>query len=84
MMVCFLALVLDWMLQRKLREAGVTASTEVVWQDLESVKAVQVELHGHAFLARTEPAGTAYPAFQALRMALPPRLQPLVVPKTET
>ena len=82
-MVCFLALVLDWMLQRKLRDAGVNASTDVVWQDLESVKAVQVELHGHTFLGRTEPSGTAYPAFQALRMALPPRLQPLVVPKDE-
>lgn len=74
-MVCFLALVLDLSVQRKLREAGVSASTAAVWQDLESVKAVQVELQDHTFLARTEPQGTAYRAFQALHMALPPRLQ---------
>ncbi len=82
-MVCFLALVLDWMLQRKLRDAGMTASTALVCQDLESVKAVQVELAGHAFLGRTAPQGTAYRAFQTLYMARPPRLQPFVVPKTE-
>lgn len=82
-MVCFLALVLDWMLQRKLRDAGFETPTGTVWQDLESVKAVRVELHGHAFLGRTELPGTAHQAFRALRMAPPPRVQPLVVPKTE-
>lgn len=79
-MVCFLAPVLDWMLQWKLRDAGMTASTDLVWQDPESVKAVQVELAGHAFLGRTGPQCMAY---QTLHMALPPRLQPLMVPKNE-
>ncbi len=82
-MVCFLALVLDWMLQQKLREAGMSDPTERVWQDLESVKAVEVEVSGQVYLGRTDPQGTAYKAFQALHLALPPRLHPLVVPKTE-
>jgi hypothetical protein len=84
-MVCFLALVLDWLLQRKLRDAGFTTPTTQVWRDLERVQAVRIDLQDQALLARTELAGSAHEACRALGMAPPPRIQPVpVMPKPET
>jgi hypothetical protein len=84
-MVCFLALVLDWLLQRKLRDAGFTTPTTRVWRDLERVQAVRIDLQDQALLARTELAGSAHEACRALGMAPPPRIQPVpVMPKPET
>lgn len=81
-MICFLALVLDWMLQRKLRAVGFQTTTAPVWRDLERVQAVCIDLGDQELLARTELVGTAHEAFRAVGMAPPPRIQP-VMPKPQ-
>jgi len=75
--VCFLALVMESILARMLKEKRPQASYQEVLKDLEQVKAVRVELDNRAFLLRTELPGRAYDAFQAVGLRPPPRLQPL-------
>lgn len=76
-MVCFLALVLESVLWRKLRAQDPEVSYEEVLADLERLHAVRVELDGEAYLTRTELAGKAYLAFQAVGLRPPLRAQPL-------
>src|SRR5690606_29289363 len=76
-MVCFLALVLESVLWRKLREHAPDVSCDEVLADLERLHAVRVDLDGEAYLTRTELAGKAYLAFQAVGLRPPLRAQPL-------
>jgi len=76
-MVCFLALVLEWVLQRKLAQAGCMAQVSQVLRDLERLHAVEVDVAGMRMLARTELEGTAYEAFKALGLRPPHRVQRL-------
>jgi len=78
-MVCFLALVLEWVLQRKLAQAGCMAQVSQVLRDLERLHAVEVDVAGMRMLARTELEGTAYEAFKALGLRPPNRVQRLDV-----
>jgi len=70
-MVCFLALVLEMALRKKLKELG----KEVRYQDLllhlSELKAVEVQLGERRYLARTELVGLADLAFKAVRMRPP-------------
>ena len=72
--VCFLAFLLEVELERRLREQGVGASFREVVSDLKRVKAVQLEVKGKQYLARTELSGRAYQGFRAAGVAVPPRV----------
>ncbi len=72
--VCFLALLLEVELERRLREQGVGASFREVLSDLVRVKAVHLEVKGKPYLARTELSGQAYQGFRAAGVAVPPRV----------
>jgi hypothetical protein len=72
--VCVLALVLEYTLQRRLREAGVTASTRVVLADLERVQAVPLTVNDQAYLCRTPLVGEAAAAFRVAGVAPPPSI----------
>jgi hypothetical protein len=72
--LCFLALLLEVELERRLREHGVGASFREVLRDLRRVKAVHLEVKGKRYLARTELSGQAYQGFRAVGVAVPPRV----------
>lgn len=72
-MVCFLALVLETALCRRLKEAGSTFSYLDLVDDLQELRAVEVELDGQKFLARTEMVGDTFEVFKALKLR-PPKL----------
>jgi hypothetical protein len=74
--VCVLALVLEYTLQRLLRNAGVTASTRSVLADLERVQAVPLTVNGQAYLCRTPLVGDAAAAFRVAGAAVPPSIAP--------
>lgn len=78
-MVCFLALVLETALCRKLKEAGSSFSYSDLVDDLKELRAVEVTLDNQRFLARTEMVGQAYEAFKALGLR-PPNLVQVMPP----
>jgi hypothetical protein len=71
----FLALVLRYELQSRLRAKGKAVEWADVIRDLEQVQQVEVEHEGHRFLLRSELAGTSGAAFQAAGVAVPPTVQ---------
>ncbi len=74
--VCVLALVLEYTLQRLLRDAGVTTSTRTVLADLERVHAVPLTVNDQTYLCRTPLVGEAAVAFRVAGVALPPSIAP--------
>ena len=72
--VCFLALLLEVELERRIKELGVGASFREVLRDLKRVKAVHLEVKGKQYLARTELVGQAYQGFRAAGVAVPPQV----------
>jgi len=78
-MVCFLALVLETALCRKLKQAGSNCSYSDLIDDLKELRAVEVTLDNQRFLARTEMVGQAYEAFKALGLR-PPNLVQVMPP----
>jgi hypothetical protein len=76
-LVCFLALVLESALQRRLAESSPEVSYSQVRHDLDQLCAVLMELDGERYLVRTELQGNAHAAFQAVGMRPPARIQPL-------
>ncbi|MBX5467298.1 MAG: hypothetical protein K6U14_07375 [Firmicutes bacterium] len=74
--VCLLGLVLEYPLQRLLREAGVTASTRTVLADLERVQAVPLTVNDQAYLCRTPLVGETAAAFRVAVVTLPPASPP--------
>jgi len=81
-MVCFLALVLESLLWRKLRQQNPDVRYEDVLHDLSQLHAVAVELDGEAYLTRTELVGQAFEAFKAVGLRPPARVQPMPRPET--
>lgn len=81
-MVCFLALVLESLLWRKLRQQNPGVSYDDVLHDLSQLHAVAVELDGEAYLTRTELVGQAFEAFKAVGLRPPARVQPMPRPET--
>ena len=71
----FLALVLRYELQSRLRAKGRTFEWADVIRDLEGVEQVEVKHQGHRFLLRSQLAGTAGRVFQAAGVAVPPTVQ---------
>lgn len=70
-MVCFLALVLESALCRKLKESGSDCSYADVMDDLKELRAVDVEIEGQRFLTRTDMTGQSYETFKALKLRPP-------------
>jgi transposase len=71
----FLALVLRYELQARLKAKGRTFEWAHVIRDLEQMQQVEVEHQGHRFLLRSELPGTAGRVFQAAGVAVPPTVQ---------
>lgn len=76
-LVCFLALVLESALQRRLAEQYPQMSYSQMRRDLDRLRAVTIDADGSRYLLRTELCGEAYSAFQAVALQPPPHLQPL-------
>ncbi|RDI91901.1 transposase, partial [Mesotoga sp. Brook.08.YT.4.2.5.2.] len=74
-MICFLALVMETALCRKLKEIGSTFSYAEILEDLKEIRAVELTVEGKRFLARTEMMGNAYDAFKALKIRPPDLLK---------
>jgi len=72
-MVCFLALVLETVVCRRLKEAGSSFSYLDLMDDLGQLRAVEIELDGQRFLARSDMVGDIYEVFKALKLR-PPKL----------
>jgi len=75
----FLALRLEVDLQRALDERGVEVSWPDLMGDLKQVQAVRMTLDGKDYLIRTDFVGSAYQAFLAAGVKMPPRVQPIGV-----
>jgi transposase len=75
----FLALRLEVDLQRALDERGVEVSWPDLMGDLKQVQAVRMTLDGKGYLIRTDFVGSAYQAFLAAGVKMPPRVQPIGV-----
>ena len=76
-MVCFLALVLEMALRRKIKALAedVEFRYDDLLMDLSQLKAVEIRLDGKCYLARTELTGQASLAFRALGMRPPLHVQ---------
>jgi transposase len=71
----FLALVLRYELQSRLKAKGRTLEWADVIRDLERVQQVEVEHQGRRFLLRSQLSGTAGRVFQAAGVAVPPTVK---------
>jgi transposase len=71
----FLALVLRYELQSRLRAKERNFEWADVIRDLEQVQQVEVKHQGHHFLLRSQLVGTAGRVFQAAGVAVPPTVQ---------
>lgn len=70
-MVCFLALVLESALQRKLVENKIELEYLYLLRDLHQLRAVELTIGEDRYLCRTELVGNASAAFRALGIRLP-------------
>jgi hypothetical protein len=73
----FLALLLRYELQTRLRTKAHQLEWADVLQDLDGLEYVDVTQDGKHFRLRTDPTGTCARVFQAVGVALPPRVQQL-------
>jgi transposase len=73
----FLALRLEVDLQRALDERGIEVSWPDLMGDLKQLQAVRMTLDGKNYLIRTDFIGSAYQAFLAAGVKIPPRVQPI-------
>jgi len=76
-MASFLALRLEVDLQQALDERGIEVSWPDVMGDLKQLQAVRMTLDGKNYLIRTDLVGSAYQAFLAAGVKIPPRVQPI-------
>lgn len=74
-MVCFLALVLESTLQKKLRENNPDLNFRKVMKDLAQMRAVKVSFENEQYLTRSELQGDAFAAFKAVKARPPLHMQ---------
>jgi len=74
-MVCFLALVLESALQRKLVENKIELEYLYLLRDLHQLRAVELTIGEDRYLCRTELVGNASAAFRALGIRLPHQIK---------
>lgn len=77
-MVCYLALVLETALQKKLQGINPDLNYRKVFRDLAKLHAVKVSFEGQDYLTRNELTGEAYAAFKALGTRPPLHMQPII------
>lgn len=73
----FLALLLRYELQARLRQRGQHVEWADILRDLERVQQVEVDFQGKQFALRTELEGSAGKVFRAVGVAVPPTVQQL-------
>ena len=71
----FLALRLEVDLQRALDERSMDVSWPGLMVDLKQLQEVRIEMGRRNYLIRTDLAGSAYQAFMAVGVKIPPRVQ---------
>ena len=76
-MVCFLALVLESALRKKLLEKKSEVEYLYLLRDLQQLRAVELTIGGDRYLCRTELAGNSYEAFKALGIRPPLQIEKL-------
>lgn len=76
-MVCFLALVLESTLIKKLSDIGSKASYREVMRDLSQLNAVQITILDKDYICRPELVGSAYEAFRATGIRPPLKMTEL-------
>lgn len=74
-MVCFLALVLESALQKRLKEIDDTLCYRDIFRDLAQLQAVKICFEGQEYLTRTELQGNTFSVFKALGIRPPMRMQ---------
>jgi len=72
--LCFLALLLEWELSKRLKEIDPGISVHQVIKDLICVRAVKLKYNGKSYLVRTELSGKAYLGFRAAGVGIPQRV----------
>ena len=73
-MICFLALVLEMALRRKLAALGEDVPYDDLLSDLSELRAVELHLDGRRCLVRTDLPGQADLAFRAVGLRPPPHI----------
>jgi hypothetical protein len=73
-----LALVLRKELQNRLEESGNDFEWRHIKQDLKALQRVEMVENGHRFAIRTQSQGMCGKIFQAVGVAMPPTILPLV------
>ena len=64
-------------LQSALDERSVDVSWPDLAGDLKQLQAVRMQMNGRNYLIRTDLVGSAYQAFMAAGVKIPPRVQPI-------
>ena len=72
--LCFLALLLEWELAKRLKEFGEDISVREVIRDLMSMRVVKLRNGERSYLVRTELKGKAYLGFKVAGIAVPRRV----------
>lgn len=73
----YLALLLKWELEERMRQANCTWQWAEVIRGLDGLQEVEAEFQGKRFAMRSEVRGDAGQAIRAVGVALPPTLRPL-------
>ena len=82
--LCFLALLLEWELSKRLKAIGSKIRVHEVIHDLSQLKIVKLGYQEKEFLVRTELKGKAHLAFKAVGIRIPPRVIELNVVPTSS
>jgi hypothetical protein len=80
----FLALLLAKELEDRLRRHGVAAEWGDILRDLDRLQEIELEQDSKRFLLRTPTTGVAGKLFQAVGVALPPNVQELPLPASQS
>jgi hypothetical protein len=80
----FLALLLAKELEDRLRRQGIAAEWGDILRDLDRLQEIELEQDGKRFLLRTPTTGVAGKLFQAVGVALPPNVQELPLPTSQS
>jgi len=80
----FLALLLAKELEDRLHRQGGAAEWGNILRDLDRLQEIELEQDGERFLLRTPTIGVAGKLFQAVGVALPPNVQELPLPASQS
>jgi hypothetical protein len=75
---------LSWRTEDRLRRQGIAAEWGDILRDLDRLQEIELEQDGKRFLLRTPTTGVAGKLFQAVGVALPPHVQELPLPTSQS